>query len=252
MNLWKNFSYGKGISEPFLVNAPKGLPAGILKKFMRKGLSSRAAFKAAWKQYRRGKKNPVAELMLINSKKRKVVKMSRKRSTGRKHRLSVSGSRGHLRVARKSRLAPHFASSGLSINPFAGLSANRRRRRSLYRNPARSISVPMLGSMELPQIPELLGGVAGFVAVKSLPTMLFPANWQVGVMRIASQGITTLGVSLLANRFLGRRIGRMALYGGLIAMGSELAGQLMVKVGVPVGLYLQPQDLGYYMQPNER
>lgn len=172
----------------------------------------------------------------------------------KRHRLSVTGKRGGLHVTRRSRLAPRFAARHMSINPFSfdGLSANRRRsRRHLRRNPAGSIAVPVLGNFELPRIPELAGGIAGFVAVKSLPSMIFPATWQKGYMRIASQGITVVGATLLANRMLGRNVGRMVLYGGLIAIGSELVGQLMVKVGVPVGVYLQPQDMGYYIQAND-
>lgn len=215
INLWKTFNYGGNKQEPFLIN-------------------------------------PVSDLMLINPKrkrKRGGSKMKRRKTSKRAKRrsLSVTGRRGSLRVASGSRLAPSFARRGTMINPFA---TNRRIRRRVRRNPA--ISIPLAGRFDIPAIPELAGGIAGFVAVKSIPSMIFPANWQVGLMRVASQGITTIASSLLASRFLGKRFGKMVLTGGLIAMGTELVGQLLVKMGVPLGLYLQPQDMGYYMTEQEQ
>lgn len=225
------------VKEPFLINPPKRL--------RRK------------RRIKRKRKNPIADLMIINRKRRKIhskkkrggIKMARKRSKTR--RLSVSGRSGRVRVSPLSRLAPR--SAGRILNPFA--STNRHRmKRKYYRNPA--LAIPLIGKVDI-DLKEIGGGIAGFVLVKTVPSMVFPMNWQVGIMRIASQGLTAIVGSMLAGKFLGKRFGKMVLYGGLIALGSELAGQLLVKVGVPLaqvngmGLYLTPEQMGYYYQQTE-
>ena len=220
--LWKIFNYGKGKNEPFLINAPKRLT----------------------------KSNPVLQdLMIVNKPKRGGVKKMarRKRASGRKHRLTLRG----RRISPISRLAPRMA--GTVVNPFAGLNPRRRKRRSIRRyrrNPA--LALPLVGRIMIPDVMEIAGGVGGFIAVKSIPQMVFPATWQVGIMRPVSQGLTAIGTSLIANRFLGKKVGKMVLYGGLIAMASELVGQLLVKAGLPLGYYLQPQDMSYYMTKQEQ
>lgn len=220
-------------TEPFLINPPKRRRRKIKRSIKRR--------------------NP-ATLMMINRKKRRTkggVKKMAKRRGGRSHRISVTGSRGSLRVARRSRLAPGFASRGTMINPFAGFAMNRRRVRRYKRNP--TLSLPLVGSTFIPEPVEILGGAGGFMAVKAIPTMFFPANWQVGVMKIASQGITAVGVSMLASRFLGKKIGRAVMYGGVLAIATELVGQLMLKAGLPVGYYMAPsaEGLSYYMNERE-
>lgn len=248
--LWNTFSYGKNIKEPFLINAPKGLPSRLLKRLMKQGLTPKEAFKKAWKLKKRGITNPVSDLMIVNPKrKRGGKKMRRKRKSGT-HRLTVRGRKGSLRVSRKSRLAPSFARRGALINPLSGFALNRRKRRTYRRNAP--LTLPLIGRIDTRTvIPEVLGLSGGFIAVKSLPQMIFPINWQVGIMGYASKGITAIVLSMVAKRVVGSRVAKYVLYGGLTAIATELIGQLMVKVGLPVGLYLTPQDMSYYMQPSE-
>lgn len=208
----KNYVY-----EPFLINPPKRLPQKRKKR----------------------KRNP---LMIVNSKrKRGEKKMARKKRSYKKRkpsRLTVYRSkRGGVDISPFSRLASR--SAGTHLNPFAGfsgLSANKKRR-SIRRRRNPALSLPLVGRIAIPDMTEVFAGSAGFIAVKSLPTMVFPANWQTGIMGYASKGITLIGVSMLSSKFLGRKVGNAVAMGGAIAIASELLGQLLVKAGMPVSLY---------------
>lgn len=185
-------------------------------------------------------KNPLSTLMLINKPKsqRRKTHMAKKKT----HRLSAFGRAGALTLSGHSRLAP--MSRGMFINP-----ARRRRSIKRYRsNPALALPAG-LGRLEIPAINELAGGIAGFVAVKTVPTMLFPITWRTGYMKYVSEGITVVALTVIANKVMGRAVGKAVLMGGLIAIGSELAGSLLAKVGVPMNLYLTPEDMGYYYSP---
>ena len=186
--------------------------------------------------------------------------MSRRKA----HRITVfKRKRGGVRVSPLSRLASH--SRGAFLNPidFSGLESNRRRSRRYRRNPA-LLSNPMgaIGGVvrEVQDVlPDTLSAVGGFVGVKVIPKYIFPANWQVGMLRYASKGITTVALTLVANQVLGKRVGRMVLVGGLVAIGTELAGELLMKVGADIsdvlslGAYLPADYAGMdaYVYPNQ-
>lgn len=184
--------------------------------------------------------NPLTDLMIVNkptSMKRGGVQTMRKHS----RRIRFSGRR----------------SLGL-MNPFSGMDFSENRRKRRYnRNPAILGTIaPALDTSTI--LPELAGGLVGFVAAKAIPTLVMPANWQSGVMKYVGQGVSTLVVSYAASKVMNKRVGKMVLYGGMIAIGTELLGGLLLKVGVPIsdvmgmGLYLSPQDMSYYMSEKDR
>jgi hypothetical protein len=251
----------KSVKEPFLINPPKRLKARkarrvAVRKFKRFSLKRRpikiktrktglvihSKKRKSIKRSASGrfvKTNPLSTLMLINKpKSKRRTKMARRKSGLKARRLSVFGRPGAVSLSSFSRLAPH--SRGMHLNP-----ARSRRVRHYRSNPALALPAG-LGRIEIPAMNELAGGVAGFIAVKAIPSMLFPVTWRSGYMKYVSAGITVVALTVIANKILGRSVGKAVLMGGLIAIGSEIAGTLLAKVGVPMNYYLSPDDMGYY------
>jgi hypothetical protein len=239
------------INEPFLINEPRraGLPRRLVSRLFREGVPPKRVFKEAWKQYREGKRNP-EELLLWNSPKRrrkmrKIRRVRRARLGGRRSRLTVRKSPRGVRISPRARLVKR--SRGMLLNPLSELALvnePRRRIRRYRRNPLGFGNPALLGIETRDVLPDTLGAIGGFIGVKVIPDFIFPATWRVGLMRYGSKGLTTVGLTLLANKFLGRRFGRMVLIGGLVALGSEIAGELLVKIGLPLS---SAMSLGAYM-----
>ena len=143
-----------------------------------------------------------------------------RRGGTKKHRLTLIG----RRISPRSRIARRMR--GAMVNPR------------------------ILG-MALPKISgdvvnQLIGMTAGYVAVKAIPQIIFPASWRVGIMDTVSKVATVFGVTMVSGMVLRNRAMQNAiLVGGLFSVAIDL---LSTVSPIP----LKSSSVGYIMPPSNK
>ena len=90
---------------------------------------------------------------------------------------------------------------------------------------------------------------AGFMGVKIIPARFVPVEWKTGVKGYAVKGLITLALSMATNKVVSKEAGKLVLLGGLVALETEIAGQLLDKAGVTT--VSESLSLGAYVDNNQ-
>lgn len=194
----------------------------------------------------------MAQLMLVNPRRRKRRKMSAKQAKyfgPRRKRRARRAASANPRRRRRAASAPVRRRRRRTVlaSYFAGSRNPRRRRRTARRNPIRRsgglslrslTSGSVLKSTVMPAALGALGAVALDVAYAYLP---IPANLKAGTFAVPVKAAAILGVGILANRFLPRQ--RTMINN---AVGASLTIMAYNYIRAQMGAMLPNVHLGVY------
>lgn len=123
----------------------------------------------------------------------------------------------------------------------------------------------MLGRLGFPPMKDVLGGAAGLALSRLAPGLVArfaPAIPVYGLPGLAVRTAVSILAGNVASRFLGKRIGEMVTFGGVLAVADDaLAMYVYPSIGLPgamgaylwndsaMSAYLAPQTMGAYLTP---
>lgn len=194
--------------------------------------------------------------IIVKVKKRKIKKERKvKKIMSKSHRLTVYKAKRGVKISPKARLVHKYR--GHIINPLDSIGElalfNPRHRRHIMRykhNPLGVATNKLMGFSVVDTLPDVVACLGGFAGAKIIPSFIpVPVSWKVGIQGTAVKLATVLVLTIGANKLLGSKVAKAVFVGGLVAVGSELLGDILVKAGLPLseaislGATITPQDL---------